>query len=249
MSPSAQSRRTSCSPTPSMSAAAMTQLISDSSPRDSHAGFGQRCMTSPSGRTISAPQSGQLDGILNGFLCPAGRKNRPNHLRDHVARALDDHDVALADVLPVDVLLVVERRLRDGDAADLDGLQLSPRVERAGSADADMDLVQLGVGRHRRPPGRACPARPLVRRPIGAAGRPRLPSRPCRRSRSRARRAASPTPRRRGRRPPSTRGARRTGSWKPRSRSHSSVSHWLANSIPRARRGRNAQMQRGLARP
>ena len=59
-----------------MSAAAWTQLISDSRPREGHARFGQRCIASPSGFTISTPHSGQCVGILNGFvprLCgPAG---------------------------------------------------------------------------------------------------------------------------------------------------------------------------------
>jgi hypothetical protein len=39
------------------------------------------------------------------------RKDRADDLRDHVAGALDDDEVTLADVLAVDVLLVVERRL------------------------------------------------------------------------------------------------------------------------------------------
>ena len=46
----------------------MTQLISVSSPRDGQARFGQRCITSPSGLTISASQSGQRSGIRNGFV-------------------------------------------------------------------------------------------------------------------------------------------------------------------------------------
>ena len=74
--PRSQSLRTSCSPTPSMSAAACTQLISDSRPRDGHARFGQRCIASPSGFTISVAHSGQCVGILNGFVprrcAPAG---------------------------------------------------------------------------------------------------------------------------------------------------------------------------------
>src|SRR5439155_2857627 len=64
----------------------------------------------------------------------------PDDLRDHVARALHDDDVALADVLAVDVLLVVQGRARDGDAPDLDRLEHRPRVERAGAADANQDL-------------------------------------------------------------------------------------------------------------
>src|SRR6185312_4441425 len=46
---------------------------------------------------------------------PAGalrmREHRPDDLRDHVARALDDDGVPDADVLAVDVVLVVERRV------------------------------------------------------------------------------------------------------------------------------------------
>ncbi len=42
-----------------------TQLMSVSSPRDSHFGFGQRCIASPSGLTIFVPQSGHFSGIRN----------------------------------------------------------------------------------------------------------------------------------------------------------------------------------------
>ncbi len=59
-----------------MSIAAVTQLISVSSPREGQAGFGQRCITSPSGFTTGVSQSGHRAGILNGtvpFSCgPAG---------------------------------------------------------------------------------------------------------------------------------------------------------------------------------
>src|SRR5262249_40359669 len=92
------------------------------------------------------------------------RQDGADHLRDHVAGALDDDDVALADVFPVDVFLVVARRLRHGHTADLDGLELRPRIERAGAPDADVDLVQLRLRRHRRPLERAGPARALVQR-------------------------------------------------------------------------------------
>jgi hypothetical protein len=51
-----------------MSIAAMTQLISVSTLLDGHLRLGQRCMTSPSGFTISVSQSGQCVGILNGFV-------------------------------------------------------------------------------------------------------------------------------------------------------------------------------------
>jgi hypothetical protein len=89
---------------------------------------------------------------------------RPDHLRDHVSGPLDDDEVALADVLAVDVLLVVERGVRDGHAAHVDGLELRPRIERARAPDADVDLPQLRDGRRRRPLVRARPARALVQR-------------------------------------------------------------------------------------
>ena len=67
----------------------------------------------------SDPHNGQCLGIRNSFVprwcCPG----RPDDLRDDVAGALDDDVVAGADAFAVDVLLVVERRPRDRDAADL----------------------------------------------------------------------------------------------------------------------------------
>ena len=87
---------------------------------------------------------------------------RADDLRNHVAGPLDDDDVALADLLAVDVLLVVERRAGDGDAADLDGLEDGPGIESAGATDPDVDLQQLRLRGHRRPLERTRPARPAV---------------------------------------------------------------------------------------
>ena len=92
------------------------------------------------------------------------REDWADDLRDHVARPLHDHRVTLADVLAVDVVLVVQRRVRDRDSADDHGLELSPRIERARPAHADADLVQPGLGGQRRPLERAGPARPAVQR-------------------------------------------------------------------------------------
>jgi hypothetical protein len=58
------------------------------------------------------------------------RAGGPDDLRDDVSGALDDDVVAFADLLAVDVFLVVEGRARDGDAADLDRLHHRPGVER-----------------------------------------------------------------------------------------------------------------------
>ena len=120
-----------------MSVAAMTQLLSVSSPREGQARFGQRCITSPSGLTTGDAAERAVLGHPERLVPAACGQHGPDDLRDHVAGALDDHQVALADVLAVDVLLVVQRRPRDGDAADLDRLEHRPRVERAGAADAD----------------------------------------------------------------------------------------------------------------
>ena len=147
-----------------MSAGPCTQLISVSRPRDSQAGFGQRCIASPSGFTMSRAAERALLRHLEGPRTAAMLARRADDLRDDVAGALDDHVVALADVLAVDVLLVVQRRARDGDAADLDRLEHGPRVERARAADANLDLVQPRRRRHRRPLECAREARTLVQR-------------------------------------------------------------------------------------
>ena len=67
-----------------------------------------------------------------------------DHLRDNIARALDDHRVALTNVLPPNVVLVVKRRLLDNDAADLHRLEDRKRVETPGPADVDSDALELG---------------------------------------------------------------------------------------------------------
>ena len=150
-----------CSPTPSMSATPV-QLISVSRPRDGQARFGQRCIASPSGFTISVPQSGQCVGIRNSFVprrCgPAG----PTICGMTSPARWTITSSPCADPLAVDVLLVVQRRAGDGDAADLDRLHDRPRVERAGAADADADLEQPRHRRHRRPLVGARPARARV---------------------------------------------------------------------------------------
>ena len=131
--PCSQRMRIVCSPTPSMSATPV-QLISVSRPRDGQARFGQRCIASPSGLTISVPQSGQCVGIRNSFVprrCgPAG----PTICGMTSPARWTMTSSPCADPLAVDVLLVVQRRAGDGDAADLDRLHDRPRVERAGAA-------------------------------------------------------------------------------------------------------------------
>ena len=159
--------------TPSMSATPV-QLMSVSRPRDGQARFGQRCIASPSGSTIAAPHSGQ--GRHPELLRTAPvRPGRADDLR-MTSPARWTKRRPRADALAVDVLLVVKRRPRHGDAADLHRLDDRPRIERARPADADADLEQPRHRGHRRPLVRARPARPLVeRRRAGAADRASRP--------------------------------------------------------------------------
>ena len=90
----------------------------------------------------------RADGGRNEGLAP-GRPplfDYPDHLRDHVAGALDDDRIAGADVLAGDLILVVERRAGDGDATDMHRLELGDRSQRAGASDRDRDAVQNRLG-------------------------------------------------------------------------------------------------------
>src|SRR5580692_1060496 len=80
-----------------------------------------------------------------------------DHLRNHVAGALDDDGVAdpdvaaLADLFAVaadalDVVLVVQRDVLHDDAADTDRLELADRREGAGAPDLDLDIAKHGHG-------------------------------------------------------------------------------------------------------
>ncbi len=63
------------------------------------------------------------------------------NLRDDVAGALHAHRIADTDVFPRDLVLVVQRRIGDDDAADRHGAQLGDRRQRAGAPDIDLDAV------------------------------------------------------------------------------------------------------------
>src|SRR6185312_1275692 len=76
-----------------------------------------------------------------------------DHLRDHVARALDHHGVADPDVAALaqhlalvadalDVILIVQRHVLHDDAADADRLQLADGREGTSAADLDLDVAQ-----------------------------------------------------------------------------------------------------------
>src|SRR6478736_1490659 len=81
-----------------------------------------------------------------------------DHLRNHVASALDDDGIAdpyiaaVTQLFPVtadapDVVLVVQRDVLHDDAADADRLQFADRCKRAGAPDLNLDIAQ-----HRRRP-------------------------------------------------------------------------------------------------
>ena len=73
-----------------------------------------------------------------------------DHLRDHVAGALDRHRVADPHAEPLDLVLIVQGGVLHDHAADRNRLELGDRRERAGAADLDLD-----VAHHRhRPLGR-----------------------------------------------------------------------------------------------
>ena len=67
-----------------------------------------------------------------------------DHLRDDVAGALDRHRVADPHVEPLDLVLVVQRRVLHHHAADRDRLELGDRRQRAGAADLDLDVAHDG---------------------------------------------------------------------------------------------------------
>ena len=99
---------------------------------------------------------------------------RPDDLRDNLPRALDDDVVSDADVLPADIVLVMERRLFHRDAAHLHGFQYGVWVQRAGASDVDADAEQPRHGALRRELPGDGPARlpsyepevPLVVQPV-----------------------------------------------------------------------------------
>ncbi len=84
--------------------------------------------------------------------CPFGRfsATHPNHLRYHVARALNDDGIAFADVLALDLVLVVQCRALHDDAADGNRLELCDRRQRAAPAHLNDDVVDDRLGLLRR---------------------------------------------------------------------------------------------------
>ncbi len=126
--------------------------------------LGQRRSLSPSFCCASVvPQAGHSVGMTHSAR-PVGaqRQHRADDLGDHVTRLAQDHGVAGADVLALDLVGVVEGGVLDRRAGHAGRLHDAVRRDPAGAADVDPDLEELGVdllGRvleRDRPPG--CPA-------------------------------------------------------------------------------------------
>ena len=105
----------------------------------------QRAIASSGRRTTAEPHSGQRAGIDERL--GVGRALVREHAHDlgnHVAGAPHDHGVADLHVLAPDLVLVVQRRVGHGHAADEHGLQPRDRRDRAGAPDLHVDAEHLG---------------------------------------------------------------------------------------------------------
>src|SRR5207244_355919 len=112
-------------------------------------------------------------GILRALL-----RHKTQDLRDDIAGALHDDHVADADVLAGDLVLIVERRIGDDDAADGHGLEPRHWRHRTSAAYLDIDPFEdrhrllggefVGKSPARRP--EAPPVPPRHRRRSATAG-------------------------------------------------------------------------------
>ena len=64
-------------------------------------------------------------------------------MRDDIARALQLHDIAFADILARDFILVMKCRAAHHHAADGHGLEIGDRRQRAGAADLNEDAFEF----------------------------------------------------------------------------------------------------------
>ncbi len=104
-------------------------------------GFGQRRATASASRTVASAQIGQRSGSR--YADGVGRSALAHDFHDlgnHVSGALDEDRVADAHVEAVDLVLVVQRRVLDGDAADSHGLEHRDRRQRSRASDGGRDV-------------------------------------------------------------------------------------------------------------
>ncbi len=211
--------------------------------RAGHDVFSQRQTTSSSSRCSALPHTGQRVGICHGCAVRRRAAGSASTTFGMTSPPFSISDaVAFAQVLPRDVLGVVQRRHRDGRSGEQDRLEHRVRRHRAGAADVDVDLPQHRRRLLRRELERGRPARklrgraePLAQREVVDLDRRR------RRCRSRARAASRPTRRRRRRPRRCRRSARQCGSTgSPHSRIAVSASAW---------RRKDARSSSGRRRP
>ena len=69
-----------------------------------------------------------------------------DHLRNHVASALDEDLIAYTDVFAPDFVFVVQRGTTDRDASNAHGFELSRWCQRTGAPHADVDRQHSGDG-------------------------------------------------------------------------------------------------------
>ena len=100
----------------------------------------QRVTASPTGLTTSRRRRGSARAGDSAPRCRPGVDDRPDYLRDDVAGPLDDHPVTDADVLAVDLVLVVEAGVGDLHPADVDRLEGGDRREGPGATDLRLDV-------------------------------------------------------------------------------------------------------------
>ena len=136
------------SPSPSMSIAPReTKCLSSCHWRPGHSAVGALGEHPVAGLTVGVSQSGQRFGRLGaraGDRPLDGVRGGREHLGDHVTGAQDDDLVAGADVLALDVLLVVQRGQLDRDPAHVHRLEHREGVQVAELADVPVDALQLG---------------------------------------------------------------------------------------------------------
>ena len=132
----------------------------------------QRTSTSPSSATASLSHSRAVVGervrvarLLAGQVL--------DHLRDHVAGALEDDAVADPHAQPRDLVAVVQRDVGDRDPADQHRGEPPDRGQLAGAADLDVDGLQRRLGALG---GKLVRQRPARR--LGDKAQPRLPVEP-----------------------------------------------------------------------
>ena len=92
---------------------------------------------------LGAADGAAVGGLERPLLAGAPLAHGSEHLRDHFARPGHLHPVALANVLGLDQVEVVERGRGHRDAADLDRLEHGVRIERPCAPHVDADFLQF----------------------------------------------------------------------------------------------------------